>query len=269
VSELSVNVDLEDDELLRKARNASNGAKFDRLWNGNTPGYDSHSEADMALGCLLAFWTGGNRSQMNQLFQQSGLLREKWDEVHYADGSTYGEKTIERAIATTSEFYDPNTGNGSTEITVTPATSGIETTRDGSTRNQAYLIEKNRLLADRVAKLEAELEEKENRIETLEAELAHLESMCPNEQSTTAPDTRELTASTLETDQPPNSVWTQMKSLLSGDAKRGSQSSAVYAPPRRLIRATTIRCSFLRNVTTRRNSPIRTFLCGLFCSGSP
>jgi putative DNA primase/helicase len=107
----------------------------------------------------------------------------------------------------------------STETTVTPATSGIETTRDGSTRNQAYLIEKNRLLADRVAKLEAELEEKENRIETLETELAHLESICPNEQSTTAPVTRELTASTSETDQSPNSVWTQMKSLLSGDAK--------------------------------------------------
>jgi hypothetical protein len=44
---------------------------------------------------------------MEQLFRQSGLIREKWDEVHYADGSTYGEKTIERAIATTSEFYIP------------------------------------------------------------------------------------------------------------------------------------------------------------------
>jgi len=54
----------------------------------------------MALCCLLAFWTGGDRTQMKQLFRQSGLLREKWDEVHYADGSTYGEKTIERAIAT-------------------------------------------------------------------------------------------------------------------------------------------------------------------------
>jgi len=101
-----VDVDLEDEDLLEKARNASNGEKFERLWNGNTVGYDSQSEADMALCCLLAFWTGGDRTQMDHLFRQSGLLREKWDEVHYADGSTYGEKTIERAIATTSEFYD-------------------------------------------------------------------------------------------------------------------------------------------------------------------
>jgi len=52
-----------------------------------------------------------------QLFRQSGLLREKWDEVHYADGSTYGEKTIERAIATTSEFYDPDDRNDTTDDT--------------------------------------------------------------------------------------------------------------------------------------------------------
>ena len=102
-----VDVDLEDEDLLKKARNASNGEKFERLWNGNTVGYDSQSEADMALCCLPAFWTGGDRTQMEQLFRQSGLIREKWDEVHYADGSTYGEKTIERAIATTSEFYIP------------------------------------------------------------------------------------------------------------------------------------------------------------------
>jgi len=112
-----VDVDLEDEDLLEKARNASNGEKFERLWNGNTVGYDSQSEADMALCCLLAFWTGGDRTQMDHLFRQSGLLREKWDEVHYADGSTYGEKTIERAIATTSEFYDPDAGDDTADDT--------------------------------------------------------------------------------------------------------------------------------------------------------
>jgi len=52
----AADVDLEDEGLLEKARNASNGEKFERLWNGNTVGYDSQSEADMALCCLLAFW---------------------------------------------------------------------------------------------------------------------------------------------------------------------------------------------------------------------
>nr|WP_227378490.1 hypothetical protein [Haladaptatus halobius] len=56
-SEPTVDVNLENDELLQKARNASNGTKFERLWQGNTASYDSQSEADMALCCLLAFWT--------------------------------------------------------------------------------------------------------------------------------------------------------------------------------------------------------------------
>ncbi|TKX72443.1 hypothetical protein [Halorubrum sp. GN11GM_10-3_MGM] len=168
-----VDVDLEDKDLLEKARNASNGEKFERLWNGNTVGYDSQSEADMALCCLLAFWTGGDRTQMDHLFRQSGLLREKWDEVHYADGSTYGEKTIERAIATTSEFYDPDAGDDTVDRYTTSAESSADA-RDDSERSRAYLAEKNRLLSERIDDLEATLEQKTERIDTLEAEIERL-----------------------------------------------------------------------------------------------
>jgi hypothetical protein len=48
---------------------------------------------------------------MDRLFRQSGLMREKWDEVHFADGATYGERTIERAIAGTDERYDGQDGH--------------------------------------------------------------------------------------------------------------------------------------------------------------
>ena len=169
-----VDVDLEDEDLLEKARNASNGEKFERLWNGNTVGYDSQSEADMALCCLLAFWTGGDRSQMEQLFRQSGLMREKWDEVHYADGSTYGEKTIERAIATTSEFYDPDAGGDTEDSHGQPDKVTAGSTPDDADRSRAYLAEKNRLLSERVDELEAALEQKTERIESLEAEIERL-----------------------------------------------------------------------------------------------
>lgn len=172
-SESIVDVDLDDEELLRKARTASNGAKFDRLWNGSTSGYDSHSEADMALCCLLAFWTGGDRSRMDQLFQQSGLMREKWDEVHYADGSTYGEKTIERALQTTSEFYEPQSHEA---FESTDTTTGRVAASDDPERSRAYLIEKNQLLQERVATLEATLETKTKRIDVLEAELEQVEA---------------------------------------------------------------------------------------------
>jgi primase-polymerase (primpol)-like protein len=169
-----VDVDLEDEDLLEKARNASNGEKFERLWNGHTVGYDSQSEADMALCCLLAFWTGGDETQMEQLFRQSGLMREKWDEVHYADGSTYGEKTIERAIATTSEFYDPDAGDDA--AAPHGASDGVATggTPAETDRSRAYLTEKNRLLSERVDELEATLEQKTERIETLEAKIERL-----------------------------------------------------------------------------------------------
>ncbi|RZV05263.1 hypothetical protein BDK88_4289 [Natrinema hispanicum] len=170
-SAADTNVDLEDQELLERARNASNGEKFERLWRGSTAGYESQSEADMALCCLLAFWTGGDQQQMDRLFRQSGLLRDKWDEVHYADGSTYGEKTVERAVASTSEFYDPDTRETSTESVPGTSESSTAATRDKSERtpNRAYLIEKNRLLTDRVDELEATLEQKTERIEQLEA----------------------------------------------------------------------------------------------------
>ncbi|ELZ28979.1 hypothetical protein C474_13794 [Halogeometricum pallidum JCM 14848] len=173
-SVVDIDVDLDDGDLLRKARNASNGEKFERLWNGNTGGYDSQSEADMALCCLLAFWTGGDRTRMDQLFRQSGLLRAKWDEVHYADGSTYGEKTIERAIATTSEFYDPDAGDDSTPSHTNSENVTSDADGDDSDRTHAYLIEKNRLLTERVDELEARLEQKNERIDTLEAELEQL-----------------------------------------------------------------------------------------------
>lgn len=100
-------VDLNNQQLIEKARSAANGEDFTALWQGSTAGYDSHSEADMALACHLAFWTGGDANRMDKLFRQSGLMRDKWDTKHYADGSTYGERTIERAQAKVTDHYDP------------------------------------------------------------------------------------------------------------------------------------------------------------------
>jgi putative DNA primase/helicase len=49
---------LTDNEVIQKALAASNGKKFARLWAGDIDGYGSHSEADLALCGMLAFWTG-------------------------------------------------------------------------------------------------------------------------------------------------------------------------------------------------------------------
>jgi len=98
-------VDLTDAELIERAKNAKNGDKFTRLWNGNTSGYPSHSEADLALCDRLAFWTAGDRRRIDKLFRKSDLYREKWDEDRGT--KTYGERTINKALSGTGEFYDP------------------------------------------------------------------------------------------------------------------------------------------------------------------
>jgi len=207
-----IDVDLEDEALLEKARNASNGEKFERLWNGNTVGYDSQSESDMALCCLLAFWTGGDRTRMEQLFRQSGLHREKWDDIHYADGSTYGEKTIERAIANTSEFYDPDAGDESTHASTSTGGPSAVPSRDDSERSRAYLAEKNRLLTERVDELEATLERKTERIETLEADVERLTDALAarDREPERTQDEQTVTASDDENGSETPSVWRRL-----------------------------------------------------------
>ena len=118
-------------------------------------------------------------------------MREKWDEVYYADGSTSGERTIERAVAGISEYCDPEaadtTGGTSVKNFATPGSrissnsysqqyeesdSMTEPTETGGAgQRRTHLAEKNRLLTQRVAELETKLEAKEERIAELKAEL--------------------------------------------------------------------------------------------------
>ncbi|MFB6217881.1 MAG: hypothetical protein ABEH77_01690 [Halobacteriaceae archaeon] len=102
-------IDLSDDELLEKAHNAEYGDEFSGLWNGDTSGYDSHSEADYHLCRHLLFWTGGDGDRVDRLFRRSGLMRPKWDEPR--GEQTYGERTIEAADRGVSSYYDPSKEN--------------------------------------------------------------------------------------------------------------------------------------------------------------
>ena len=88
---------LTDDEVITKALNAKNGDKFRRLWSGNFD--SSHSEADLALCSHLAFWCGGDTSQMDRLFRESALYRDKWER------DDYREQTLRTAVRGCREFY--------------------------------------------------------------------------------------------------------------------------------------------------------------------
>lgn len=89
-----------DSELLDLARKARNGAVFSRLFDaGSLDAYDGdHSRADLALCGLLAFWTRNDSARIDHLFRHSALMRPKWDERHAAEGATYGEMTIHKAL---------------------------------------------------------------------------------------------------------------------------------------------------------------------------
>lgn len=101
-------VKLSDDAVLDKARAAANGDDFQLLWEGKwQERFGSQSEADLSLCCFFAFWTGKDTEQMDRLFRQSALYRDKWDKVHHADGSTYGMETIRQAIERTEQTYSP------------------------------------------------------------------------------------------------------------------------------------------------------------------
>lgn len=100
----TIPIDIADQELLAKACSAANGEKFKRLYyRGDTRGYASHSEADLALCGTLAFWTGRDAERIDRLFRASALMRpEKWSRAGYRD------KTLRRAIAGCKEVYSPN-----------------------------------------------------------------------------------------------------------------------------------------------------------------
>ena len=86
---------LDDDEVLRKAASAANGARFSALWAGDRSGYTSDSEADLALCSMLAFWVGPDEARISSLFSCSGLMREKWNREDYR------QRTIARALSLT------------------------------------------------------------------------------------------------------------------------------------------------------------------------
>jgi AAA domain len=94
--------ELTDEKIISLARNAKNAAKLETLWEGDTSGYASYSEADQALISLLAFYTQ-DENQLDSLYRQSALCREKW-----LKRSDYRRSTIDKALSGLTETYTPS-----------------------------------------------------------------------------------------------------------------------------------------------------------------
>lgn len=75
------------------------------LWRGSDEVRPSASEADMAFVKQLYYWCRGDQQLMDECFRASGRMRRKWDEVHSADGATYGEMTIRKVCRTNNDTF--------------------------------------------------------------------------------------------------------------------------------------------------------------------
>ena len=101
--------DLSDDEAIAKAGQCKNGKAFKALYyEGDLSGHNGDaSAADLALCNILAFYCRKDLGQMDRIFRQSGLMRDKWDSRR--GGSTYGEMTLRKAAKECREVYGSQT----------------------------------------------------------------------------------------------------------------------------------------------------------------
>lgn len=118
-------------ELLEKARRSKQGGIFSDLMAGNFENhYKSHSEADIALCNMLAFWLGRDAGAIDSAFRSSGLMRDKWDRKQ--SGSTYGALTIQKAIADCTAVYGEKSSPAENySITISPGGEPHVETEEG------------------------------------------------------------------------------------------------------------------------------------------
>ena len=110
-------IDLDDAEVIDKARACKSGSLFSMLYAGQWEGlFPSQSEADLALCNMLAFWTARNADQMDRIFRSSGLFRKKWDTQRGSE--TYGNITIGKACASCTEVYEPKKYKDDTSLAI-------------------------------------------------------------------------------------------------------------------------------------------------------
>jgi putative DNA primase/helicase len=109
--EASEGINLDDGELLDRARRSRTGAKFRALYDrGDTGRYASQSEADFALINSLIFWAGGDRERIIDLFCASALYRDSEAGKH----RNYVTTSVDNALSSYSgSYYRPRRARAS------------------------------------------------------------------------------------------------------------------------------------------------------------
>ncbi|WP_416349837.1 phage/plasmid primase, P4 family [Mammaliicoccus lentus] len=98
---------LDDVEVMQLMARSKDADKISKLMSGGWQElFESQSEADLSLLNALAFYTQKNAKQMDRIFRNSDLIRNKWDKLR--GNETYGQKSINKAINDCINVYDPN-----------------------------------------------------------------------------------------------------------------------------------------------------------------
>lgn len=106
--------EITDREVLSILYSSKSGHKAKKLYAGDMSEYNhDHSSAELALMNYLVFYTQ-DEQQLNRLYANSSLSRDKWDEAHSSDGRTYGEMTLQKAIDDCEHVYKPKQATAST-----------------------------------------------------------------------------------------------------------------------------------------------------------
>ena len=112
----AITLTMDDHELIAKVRAARNGAKFDRLYSGDSGDCGGDASAgDLAFVSMLTFYNPDD-AQIDRIVRQSGRYREKWERADYR------ASTIAKARQRTT-FYETSRPASATCRDMTPATA--------------------------------------------------------------------------------------------------------------------------------------------------
>lgn len=134
---------LSDEEIIDLAINSKNGDVFYRYYNDGDISMNNNdqSAADMAFCNLLAFWCNFDQEQMDRIFRNSALMRDKWDEMRGAQ--TYGELTIRNACLNTTNGYVKIKKSNDPGFTIKNKTEFVMDEETGEILEDCYRAEMN------------------------------------------------------------------------------------------------------------------------------
>lgn len=77
-----------------------NGDVIRRMYEGENPLFGGDASRNDLYFCNQCNWANGNDiEQTDRIFRSSGRMREKWDVKHWANGHTYGQETLLKALS--------------------------------------------------------------------------------------------------------------------------------------------------------------------------